>query len=399
MSGRGVCIYPDSPEQARQLMAQWSPTHAVAVFPRPGSGIGRPPGCRLFRPRPRVGDYRAAAEATLRAACPGVCSVEHHPAPVPVDTSVRRVESIGDLEGGPGRELGFVAVHFNPCGYAKPRENFKRFLKNWSWMGDRLLVVELAFGEQPFEMSGLAENLLQLRGDSVMWQKEALINAGTRILRSRGYENVGWLDGDLELLLDGERWYGEVCRLLRRCRAVQVFESLRHQFADDSVRSYGAVARSAMTQTPTRKIYKGGGGWAVRGALWDAVQWYDRMVVGGGDSLLFLASVGALDVLATKSYFADNAAYLEHARAWAAAWHGLVDGDTGWVAADVDIMAHGPRSCRQYDTRAGILIRHGYAPETFVRTAPNGVLEWTAAAPQAMRREIVEYFRGRREDD
>ena len=68
--------------------------------------------------------------------------------------------------------------------------------------GANLLVVELAFGDEEFELEP-GENILQLRGGGVMWQKERLLNIAIEQLPA-DCTKVAWLDNDL--IFDDPRW-------------------------------------------------------------------------------------------------------------------------------------------------------------------------------------------------
>ncbi|MFK5923286.1 MAG: hypothetical protein QM496_14000 [Verrucomicrobiota bacterium] len=300
-----------------------------------------------------------------------------------------------------GGGLGFVAVYFNPCGYLAPHLNFERFLERFAWMGDRLLVVELAFGEQAFTLTGQAENLLQLRSDSVLWQKEALINAGTKILRERGFANVGWLDGDSIIEGSEEDWFEQCVAALRVSEVVQVFEKVEHRFADQRIIALGSVANLQNTATPVAKIWKTGLGWIVRGHIWDSCSWYDLGIAGSGDRLIFLASVleDVRPEVERSPQFSSSHGYLESYLRWAKIWSDCVGGKCSYlsgVAASSE--EHGSHSDRQYYSREIALRDAGYDPAKHLGRDVNGLLMWSDAAPENLKSVMLDYFKNRRED-
>src|SRR4029078_12859443 len=61
--------------------------------------------------------------------------------------------------------------------------------------GADVLVVESAFGDDPFELDP-GENVLQLRGTGVMWQKERLLNISAARL-PKSVRKIGWFDADI----------------------------------------------------------------------------------------------------------------------------------------------------------------------------------------------------------
>ncbi|MFK5920900.1 MAG: hypothetical protein QM496_01870 [Verrucomicrobiota bacterium] len=390
-----VCLYPDGEKAAVKGVKEWSEEMLTAVFAEPGGGYGLSAGADFYRERRRVGNYRAAAEAAVRVAFPSVRTVVHHPEEVSV-SHIRRQEAFNDLNGG---ELGFVAVYFNPCGYNAPRANFERFIERFDWMKDRLLVVELAFGDQAFSLTDRAGNLLQLRSDSVLWQKEALINVGTQILRERGFVNVGWLDGDTDIQNCGEDWFECVCRALDESAAVQVAEKIICEFTDQRQDSLGAAANFIHGRLPIEQIYKTGLGWAVRGELWDGLGWYEDSVIGAGDQLAFLATVGAAAKAGQWAQFNNNAKYLEGYQHWATEWSDRVGGAVGFVK-DYTALAepHGSHSNRQYHSRELILSKFGFDPGRDLLKATGSPLEWSANAAGLLRTAVLDHFYQRRED-
>src|SRR6516162_7377922 len=63
----------------------------------------------------------------------------------------------------------------------------------------QLHVVELAFGDRKFEVTGVDKGAseLQLRSSHELWYKENLINLGVRHLLPTNWRYVAWVDGDV----------------------------------------------------------------------------------------------------------------------------------------------------------------------------------------------------------
>ena len=93
-------------------------------------------------------------------------------------------------------KLGLTACYYNPCKFKRRLHNFLKFHEA---VGDQIrnaVWVELAFDDQEFDLSHLP-NVIQMRTNTLVWQKEALLNIGLRKLLEKGYENVCWLDADI----------------------------------------------------------------------------------------------------------------------------------------------------------------------------------------------------------
>ena len=72
-------------------------------------------------------------------------------------------------------DLWVITCYFNPCRYKTKRANFDAFMAGMEDNRANVLVVELAFGDEEFELPK-SKNVLRLRGSGVMWQKERLLN-------------------------------------------------------------------------------------------------------------------------------------------------------------------------------------------------------------------------------
>src|ERR1700688_1333465 len=88
-----------------------------------------------------------------------------------------------------------ITTYFNPVGYRTRSENFVAFAESLEAQGVPLLTVELAFGDDPFELPA-SPAVIRLRGRSRLWMKERLINAAVSRLPVQ-YTAFAWLDGDL----------------------------------------------------------------------------------------------------------------------------------------------------------------------------------------------------------
>src|SRR6476660_311156 len=88
-----------------------------------------------------------------------------------------------------------ITSYFNPARYQNKRDNFDRFMAGMKEVGANVLVVEMAFGESPFELEA-GDHVVQFRGDGLMWQKERLLNvAASRLPES--CTKIGWFDADI----------------------------------------------------------------------------------------------------------------------------------------------------------------------------------------------------------
>lgn len=325
----------------------------------------------------------------------GKNEVQVKPGFIAGEKHIIRREMFNSLIGG---ELGFVAVYFNACGFRRPRNNFKEFIKRFKGL-QHLLIVELAFGDKEFELTGLADNMLQLRSDTVLWQKEALINAGTQVLRDKGYENVGWLDGDT--VIDGpiSRWYSQCIDKLKEVKLIQCFDTITQHFDNVSIKATGALSEHRNTNDEPWKCYACGGSWAVRGDIWDKCGWYDLGIAGSGDRLMFIASLQEVRNLSKHAEMCGkDKTHLNVYKKWVAKWRKCIEGSVDYIeGVNFSSEAHGKTTTRAYRSRAEELIRLGYQPAHVGRDV-NGVFRWSKEAPKDLINYMLDYFINRKED-
>jgi tetratricopeptide (TPR) repeat protein len=241
---------------------------------------------------------------------------------------------------------GFAAVccHFNPMHWRSRREATGRFREHVRARGVELLTVELAFGEDAFELPP-GDDVLQLRAVDVMWHKERLLNLGIEVLLERGREAIAWLDADV--VFEEPDWTERIVRTLERHRVCQAFDRVyrRRHRCDPGRYEPGSVFNLC-----NQRDQPGASGfaWAARAELLSEVRLYDAAVFGGGDRLIQLACNPAPGEtrehaypLAPELVRSQPAALLDHYRRWADRWGRRVAGDVGFADQSIQTFFHG----------------------------------------------------------
>lgn len=302
----------------------------------------------------------------------------------------------------PGRELAAVCAYFNPCHYRSRRENYRRFRQRFARVRIPLITVELAFGDDPFELPP-GEDVVQVRARGVMWQKERLLAIGIARLLQEGHRAIAWLDADLEVLDD--RWVRKVRAALEEAPLCQAFSRLIYEDRGPR-RSCTSLAHGVeLSGAPGARIGLSlpGHAWAATADLLGKIELYDAAIVGGADSLMAQAAIADparagytenLERAAAKHGLdgVRKAHYLE----WARAFGALVGGRVACVDSVIETMYHGKMAHRGYDQRVRLLA--GFDPVTDITRNSQGCLEWASDKPELHQR-VRDYFRSRREDD
>ena len=261
---------------------------------------------------------------------------------------------------------------------------------------NRSLVVEVAFGQDPFEVWDPSINVLQLRSSSLMWQKEAMINIGFRYLAAQGHTMLGYLDCDIRLGVP--TWEDQVPRLIGRA-PLQLFDYITHEFSDTSDATFGAASDFSRRKINPQLSAKAGGGWVYTKDFLDRSKGlYDRAIVGGGDTLNWLAlHEGSFDrgfLWAGLTNMREAAAHYEE---WSATVRGICEGVLPQYLPNVTALsqAHGTKESRKYLERHALLDEVGYNPATMVDHDANGLLRWTAEAPELLQSNVSTYLAAR----
>lgn len=279
--------------------------------------------------------------------------------------------------------LALLTTHFNPCGYARPRENFVRFVEGLGDLRKHLHVAELTYaGHRPLPIPGGYNHWRLQRGLDpayLLWQKEALLNLLLRDL-SPQYDAVAWIDADI-LFRDAE-WYAQAERQLERDHAVQLFSRCRH---------YGPDGATVIDVRQNILLGRGHGyAWAAR---------REFLVTTGG--LLDWHVTGGADTFMGEAWL-DRATDRRCSRAM---WQTYVEWmaplpasrSIGFLPGEIFHLWHGDASRRRPPGWSRFLLAHNFDPRRDVDRDPGGLLRWTGANP-ALEAAVSEYFTRRRED-
>lgn len=320
-------------------------------------------------------------------------------------------------------ELAVVSCFFNPSGSTQRLHNFQNFLTHIEKSNVKCLVVELAFGETPFQMVD-HDDVIQVRSNDILWHKERLLNIGIRQLISEGFKNIAWLDGDI-LFLDSN-WPQEICKTLEQYKLCQVFKAASIKthasgypmvgpssvkfFNDTGLLFHQPPLSISGIKAGMLKGGQSGFGWAARAEVLAKVLLYENSVIGGADKLMLAASFTndledkdfASITWSRRScshcgYKHRSDAYADDYHQWAERWFNSVKGSVGYANLHITDMFHGLRSDRNYTTRHDILLKHGFDPARDLTVNEDGCLQW-AKPTSRLSHDVGAYFLSRRED-
>jgi len=302
-------------------------------------------------------------------------------------------------------DLWSITSYFNPCRYKTKRKNFDAFMEGMEQAGANVLVVELAFGDEEFELPQ-SDRVLRLRGSGVMWQKERLLNIAAASLPA-SCRKVAWLDCDL--IFENPDWVQQTSEALDEYVVVQPFSTAirlaqgtrKADGRGEYYESYGEVfSRSPKIARTAEFVHHGhtGFAWAARRELFEQCGLYDACLTGSGDHLMAHGFAGGMvHSPCLGRAIGRQRAYFTHFITWAIKARDLVGGKLGVVPGNLLHLWHGSLVDRRYGEMNQEFKEFDFDPDRHLRHGENGLWEWNEAPPE-LRQWASDFFWLRRED-
>lgn len=309
------------------------------------------------------------------------------------------------------RTDGFVviAVCVNFVRYASRYWLFHQFLAHMRALNVQVLVVELAFGDRPFEVTELGNPMhLQLRTDQEFWAKEVLINIGIRHLQliRPDVEYVAWVDADITFLRQDIA--SETIQQLQHYDVVQMFaEALDTGPNGESLLShYGFMYQYHRNGTLLPDDAKGswhpGYAWAARMSALKKLPLpfplFDQAILGSGDRHMAMALIGKAALSVPRGI---SAGYRTQVETWGKLVEIHIRRNVGFVPGLIVHHWHGAKANRKYIERWQVLIETGFDPtRDLVRDAQGlyRLVDFMDERSIRLRDLLRAYFRQRDED-
>jgi len=305
------------------------------------------------------------------------------------------IKLAGDLWG--------VTTWFNLRRHPLPLQNLQTFCRRVREQGLKLLIVELAFGDAPFELhEDLCDLLIRRRTQTVLWQKERMLNLGIAHLPP-ACDKVAWLDGDL--IFENDDWVAQTSQLLESYVVVQPYETAcwlprdtetmpadaqrgiaEGRYLPGMVRGLSSYATDAeRNRALGNYLYAGhtGFAWSARRSLLERHGLYDRDIAGGGDVAIAHSLLGDEEFWQGKRFYCRwlTANTLADIARWGRAVHQDVAGSIAWTPGRVLHLWHGSIRSRHYTTRLKILHNSAFDACSDLAIDETGCWRWNSDKP------------------
>lgn len=299
----------------------------------------------------------------------------------------------------PEKSLWVITVYYNPCGYKSRRSTYDTFMLTMRSSGINVLTVECAFGQDPFELP-VSPDVIKIRSNSLLWQKERLINIGASYLPDE-CKYVAWIDCDV--VFDNPNWAIETAELLSGpYTVVQPWETCLRLEKDnrttqtpDRSASFAAVTGSDLSTMDCGRYDRHGHtgyAWAIRREIIDAVGLYEYAVSGSADHFMAHAIYGVYG-FCVENALKHDPHQINHFKRWGDLFYTYAQGKLGAVNGEIKHLWHGCLDRRDYFRRMWKITEYGYHPETDLIAMPGKSLEWQTDVLKN-KPELVAYFAG-----
>lgn len=306
-------------------------------------------------------------------------------------------------------EIWGVMGYFNPLSYRNKLDTLRKAVASARRQGLKMLVVEaiLPGNESPLA-DHEAEVVLRLPAGSTLWQKERLLNIGIKALPV-SCDKIIWMDADI-VFLDDE-WVAATADLLNRYVVVQPFTSAHwlssstsranvsdfRQIPDSKIDqvSYGTAFAECVESSMHSVKGHPGFAWAIRRSALQNCGLYDRLVLGGADTIIAAAMYGLSCIDMLKAYWTTRQCV--HINSWMMSFHGAVRGSVHYHPGKLYHLWHGTIVGRRYEDRHDILRENDFDPIADLRADFNGCFQWSSDKPR-LHEDVRRYFEERRED-
>ena len=297
--------------------------------------------------------------------------------------------------------LYIITVFFNPCKFNNLRQNYYIFRNEIEKNENvNLITVELSFDGQ-FELVG--DNIYQLSSNSIMWQKERLINYGITLLPKDCYKFI-WSDCDILFL--NPNWLEIALTELKENTIIQVYKKVylspkgEREFSPFFTSQQGVlwqykIHKNWLNRRISKELKFSSPGfiWGVNSKGFKELGLYDKGITGSGDTIILDC---LLDSEGIHGYYDKTTDSMKQSIKEYKNKLKSLNLNIGYAPLDIQHLYHGTTANRNYLPRHEILRDNNFDPNLDIKLDCN-VFEWNSAKID-MHDRIKQYFFDRKED-
>ena len=300
--------------------------------------------------------------------------------------------------------LHVVTAYFNPIRWKSRLALHLEFEQRMLQQGVKLTVVEMQLGERPFQLSTPGVNYVQVRTQSLLFNKENLQGIGVADISRTApdWKYLACIDGDI--LFRNAGWATETVQALQQYRVIQPWATCYDLGPHgEHLHAWSSFCSQWHQKKPMRATASKDYTYCHTGYAWaytrQAFDWLGGLLetaaLGAGDHHMAWSLIGHADWTiptgVTPEYRAPIMQWQDRATQH-------IHQNIGYLSdSTIEHFWHGSKDNRQYKQRWSIIVDNKFDPVTDLKKNSYGVLELSGNKPE-LAHDLDLYFRQRNED-
>ena len=247
--------------------------------------------------------------------------------------------------------------YYNPQKDVRREENFLRFLDQFEGYQDNMLIGLVDYDGDLEIPDYLKDNILIIKGDreNTIWYKETLMNKMIDIVDT---DYIIWIDNDL--IYENLDWLKNINSVVKDKDFVQLYKTINYLDENGSVvESYSSIIslvydidilyrKEYIKRYENTKDFKPGGSWIGKTSILKENRFFEKMYVGGGDTI-FLYGLFGIDDGHTLNLVKESNEYIwKEAVEWI---NSQKKYRLGYLDVSINHLYHGDLKERNYNGR------------------------------------------------
>ena len=244
-----------------------------------------------------------------------------------------------------GKTFTICSYYFNFNDDIRQKNNFIKFLEQFKDYHDKMIVGIVDYGDIDFDIP--CESII-IKGDpnNKLWPKEIIIN---KIVNRISTDYLIWTDGDL--IYENLDWLNNIENVVGENDFVQLFEDINYLGDNGEIlESHKSIISSSSKNIDKllKKEYKPGGSWLGKTSILKNNNLFEKMYVGGGDTILVYGLFGVNNGFVLNQIGKGSEEIKDEATKWI---NKFEEYKVGYLNETVNHLYHGDLKGRNYNDR------------------------------------------------
>ena len=238
--------------------------------------------------------------------------------------------------------------YYNPQKDVRREENFLKFLAQFEGYQDNILIGMVDYDGDLDIPDYLKDNIFVIKGDkeNPIWYKETLLNKMIDVIDT---DYIIWIDNDI--IYESIEWLADIDSVVKTKDFVQLYKTINYLgSAGEILESHKSILSSDRSDIDSLlgEGYTPGGSWIGKTSILKEKKFFEKMYVGGGDTIFLYGLFGIDDGHTLKLVKESNKYIWKEAVKW-------IESNKryrlGYLDVSINHLYHGELRDRKYDGR------------------------------------------------